>query len=621
MTYPSDPATVYALGVRDGEHVVSRLVRLATERHLADLEHGAARGLVWNADEAEDACDFFPEVLCLPEDSEAEDLEDEADREPEDGTPFVLSPFQQFIIGSLFGWYAWRVSKTTGKRRLQTRFRVAYFEGAKGCGKTPMGAGILLYMLIRKRGAQLFCAAVGKDQAKLAFADCEKMVMASPALRALVDKKVNNLAVLSTGSFIRPISSEKRGLDGKRVQGAVIDELHEHPTEMVVAKVRAGTKGRPDALIFIPTNAGFDRESICWQYHEYSRQVLEGVVENDAWFAFVCHLDACEKCHAAGHYQPSDECPDCDDWQTEGPHWLKACPNLGVSVTWEYQREQVREAISLTSQRSLVRRLNFCQWMQQATVWIPPEAWAACKGSVSSASLVGRECFIGIDLSDKIDLTAVICVFPRPLERPTDPGGESGSGSAPIDRAIDVLSFFWMPKETLQRRANEDRIPYPEWERERYLTATTGPMVDHDAVVDFILNVLAKKYQVRGIGIDQAGASAVLTRLRREFGDDKDDADQRFVQEIRQGFRGMSDPSKTLEALVASRNLTHDGNRLMTWCISNMAIEPNDWREIRPIKIAPRKRIDGGVALIVAIAKMLTTPALEARWTGEVVAV
>jgi hypothetical protein len=150
-------------------------------------------------------------VLCLPEETDAdEDQKAAADVSPEGGTPFVLTPFQQFIVGSLFGWFAYVVSKRTGARRLQQRFRIAYFEGGKGCGKTPMGAGILIFLLVRHgvRGAQLFCAAVTKEQAKIAFADCVKMVAASPALHALITVLGHNLSVKSTGSFIRPISAE-----------------------------------------------------------------------------------------------------------------------------------------------------------------------------------------------------------------------------------------------------------------------------------------------------------------------------------------------------------------------------------------------------------------------------
>lgn len=579
MAKALDPVTRYARDVVDGSTVASKLVRLACARHLRDLEQQSAKGLEWRPQRAIDVIEFFRDILCLP---------DEGEDAGADGKPFELSPFQAFIAGSLFGWYT-----SAGKRR----FRTAYVETAKGSGKTPFGAGLMIYMLVAdgERGAQVYCAAVTKDQAKLAFTDCENMVQASPHLRELIDKTVNNLAIADTGSFLRPVSSEKRGLDGKRVHGCLIDELHEHPTNIVTVKMRAGTKNRHNALILEITNSGFDRETVCWDHHDYSRQVLEGTVDNEAWFGFICHLDACEACQAAGKYQPSDDCPDCDDWKTEGPHWLKANPNLGVSLSWQYLREQVKEAIDIPSQRNMVRRLNFCQWTQQDEVWIPVEQWAARKGAITSSSLVGRECYVGIDLSEKIDLSAVVLIFPRPIER------SAPSVDGTLDRAIDVLPFFWMPKATLQRRTQEDNVPYVQWEKDGFIRSTPGDIVDHDAIVDFVINEAAKKYSIKHIGFDQAGATAAVTRLRRHFGDD-------LVTEVPQSFRHLSEPCKTFEALIVSGNLEHDGNPVMQMCVGNLAIEENSWREIRPIKISQRKRIDGGVACIDAIKVMLLTP-------------
>ena len=164
-----DPVTAYARSVVDGTTVAAKLVRLACERHLRDLDTGPARGLEWKPDQAQRVIDFFADVLCLPDEDDAGTVTG--------GKPFILSPFQAFIAGSLFGWYT-----EAGARR----FRVAYVETAKGSGKTPFGAGILIYMAVAdgERGAQCFCAAVTKDQAKLAFTDAENMVKVSPELNA-----------------------------------------------------------------------------------------------------------------------------------------------------------------------------------------------------------------------------------------------------------------------------------------------------------------------------------------------------------------------------------------------------------------------------------------------------
>ncbi len=614
-----DPATRYATDVVARRIVACRLVTLACARHLDDLRRQQEKGLVWKPADAQEALDFFREVLCLPEETDVdEEQEAAADVMPEAGTPFILEPFQAFIVASLFGWFATIVGKKTGATRLQQRFRIAYFEGGKGCGKTPMGAGILLFMLVRHgvRGAQLFCAAVTKEQAKIAFADCVKMVRASPALQALIQERGNNLAVLATGSFIRPISAEKRGLDGKRVQGAIVDELHEAPSAIVVVKLRAGIKGRPNALIFVPTNAGFNRASVCWEYHEVSRQILEGTLVNEAWFAFVCHLDPCEACYAAGRRQPADDCPDCDDWKTEGPHWLKANPNLGVSIPWQYLRDQVREALQIPSQRNMVRRLNFCQWTDQIDVWIPTESWARCKTALERqafiTSLAGRECFIGLDLSELLDLSAAVLIFPRPLSRP---GEALRVDEQAIDRAIDVIPYFWMPAKTIQRRGQEDNVPYPQWATEGFITATAGDMIDQDAIVDFLIGPVSTIYHVRGIGFDLSGAAGVAKRLTDHFGED-------LVTVVPQSFKILNKPSKTLEALVVTENVAHDGNPTMAMCMGNMAKEENAWREIRPLKLSQRQRIDGGVALVDAIWALLNTapaktPAFQMLFLGQ----
>lgn len=600
MTSPPDPVTRYAADVVAGTIVAGRLVRLACQRHLNDLKGAAAKGLVWRVDEALRVIAFFPKILKLPERVDAGEAQVDEEDQFAEPQPFVLSPFQQFIAGSLFGWY-----KANGRRR----FRIAYIETGKGSGKTPFGVGLMIYRCVAdgERGAQVFFAATKLDQAKIPFADLEKMVASSPSLLKKFDPTVNNMAMPTTGSFIRAISAEKRGLDGKRVSAALLEELHEHPTGIVVQKVRAGIKGRPNALIVEITNSGFDRNSICWAHHELSREILEGTKQDESWFAYVAQLDACEACRLAGKQQPSDACPHCDDWRLEGPHWQKPNPNLGISVSWQYLRDEVRVAIASPTEQNMVKRLNFGIWTDQITVWIPVDRWTLCR-SEAVASLVdfrarlqafrGRECYLGGDLSEKIDLASVQLVFPRPIVReavPVDDDGPEG-----ITRAVDVLSFFWMPDETLQQRAKEDNIRYPEWRDGGFLFSTPGALIDHDAIASFIIDEVATCVHVRGIGIDQAGATAFITRLRRHFGEE-------LVTEVPQGFRMLSGPSKTLEALVFSGNLSHDGNPVMTMCIGNMGKEENHWREIRPVKLQQRKRIDGGVALIDGICTMERT--------------
>ena len=299
----------YARAVIAGEMVANRYVRLACERHLADLETAAERGLRFDEEKAGRALHFFS-FLRLAEG-------------PFEGRPFELRPWQAFIVGSLFGWYT-----LDADGEWVRRFRNAYVETGKGSGKTPLAAGIGLYgMVADDEGApEIYSAAAARDQANILWTDARRMVEKSPVLRERVEVGAHGLAMPSRNASFRPVS-EAKNLHGKRPHVVLIDEEHAHPSGEVIDAMRAGTKGRRNALIVRITNSGFDRHSVCWADHEYSTNVLEGILVDDAWFAFVCGLDSCDEHRPGG--APVDGCPGCDQW-TDERVWLKANPNLGV---------------------------------------------------------------------------------------------------------------------------------------------------------------------------------------------------------------------------------------------------------------------------------------------------
>jgi phage terminase large subunit-like protein len=564
-----DSVTRYAADVIEGRIVAGRLVRLACTRHLHDLAHQAEKGLVWRPAAAQRIIDFFAEVLCLPEETAAGETVDED--VPVDGSPFVLSPWQQFIAGSLLGWYT-----SAGYRR----FRDAFIEGAKACGKTPLGAGLMLYLLVAdgERGAQIFFAAVGREQAKIAFADAEKMVKASPSLRALIDQKVNNLAVLKTGSFLRAISSEKRGLDGKRVHGALIDEEHEHATPVVVSKIRRGTKGRRNALVVRTTNSGHDRTSVCWHDHEYSRKVLEGTTVDESWFAFVCGLDPCALCLDKGNVFPVEDCPTCDDWRTEGPHWLKACPNLGVSVSWQYYRELVRQAKGRPDVVSDLLRFNFCVWTSAHVQAWSMTKWHACgRLTVTDADLVGAPCYGGLDLGQTDDFAAWVRLWE--LE-----GG-----------LLVVKVRFWLPRAALL--AYPDR-PYAEWERAGLLEVTEGDTTDVDLIEEAVL-ADARADGVIEIAFDKRFAHQLALHLQGA-GITMTDTPQGYA---------LNESIKSIAKAIADVKIAHGNHLIMTWMMDNTVLRPGRNKEVRLDKDAAKEKIDGPSALVMANARRIVRPA------------
>jgi phage terminase large subunit-like protein len=372
----------YSLDVITSNVPAGRMVFLAVERFLNDLAQVGARG----ARVARDAYDprqfyYFDQGGAVSIIKYFRDL-----------CPFKLEPFQQFIVANLFGWKKAGPAcdvHPQGHRRFQT----AYIEIGKGSGKTPLSAGIGTYGVCAdgEPAAEVYVAAPAKEQAAIAFRDAVRIVDGDDEHREL--KKIfkqhgcsgkmlsGNLSVGT--SFMRPVSAEHKTLDGPRPHMVIADELHEHPNTMVLDKLTAGFKARHQPLSFEITNSGFDRDTICWYHHDYSRQVLEGIVENEAWFAYVCQLDCCPKCREQGKEQPT--CDDCDNWLDESV-WIKANPGLGTILQKPYLDKQVKEALEIPATRNLKQRLNFCIWTQSEERFISPEAWRACAWEQAAAS-------------------------------------------------------------------------------------------------------------------------------------------------------------------------------------------------------------------------------------------
>ena len=430
--------------------------------------------------------------------------------------------------------------------------------------------------------AECYAAAVTRDQAKISFTDAQRMVEASPSLATRIEKLTNNLSHTKSGSFYRPVSSEARALDGKRVHYAGIDEIHEHPSSDVVDKMRAGTKGRRQALILEITNSGYDRKSVCYQHHTYSRQVLERALENDAWFAYVCQLDVCEACRAEGKANPTEGCADCDDWTDEGV-WQKVNPNLGISVTHKYLREQVAEAVGMPAKQGIVMRLNFCVWTQSVTKWLPMDKWDLCSEQFDRDALRGRRCFGGLDLARVHDMSAFALLFP-PLD-----AGEKWK----------LLLRFWCPEEDIPHRVKTDRVPYDQWVRDGYLEATDGNTTDFAFIESDIVDD-ADEFAIQEIAFDRAFADSMVQSLKDRHGLE--------MVEFGQGFYSMAAPTAEFERMVRSIELQTGGNPILDWMASNVVVRKDPAGNMKPDEDSSPELIDGMVATIMALGRAMVQP-------------
>ena len=546
-----DRTTQFAESVLAGVTIAGPHVRDACARHLRDLREAGARGMVWSAEQAEHAIAFFEEVLVL----NGGEFE---------GKPFIVQGWQAFIIGSIHGWRR----ASSGMRR----FRVAYVETAKGSGKSPLAAGLGMLGLTAdgEARAEIYAAATKKDQAMVLFRDAVAMYQQSPELQARLTtsgsgENVWNLGYRATGSFFRPISADD-GQSGPRPHVALIDEVHEHKTSQVVEMMRAGTKSRSQALIFMITNSGAGKTSPCAIYHEYACEVAAGKREDDTYFSFVCGVD------------------EGDDPLEDESCWPKANPSLQFANLpgVDYLREQVREARGMPAKEALVRRLNFCQWTAATSPWLSAAVWDPCQLDYSISDLRGRRAYAGLDLSSTTDLTGLVLVV-EPVEE-----GEPWK----------MLPFAWLPKEGMKERCLRDRVDYDVWERKGFLETTPGRAISKLHVLKRLVQICGE-FDVQSIGFDRWRIEDF-----RQLADDEGVTLPPMV-DFGQGFRDMGPAIDGFEEAILNRTLAHNGNPVLTWCASNAVTDQDPAGNRKLNKMKATGRIDLIVAAVMGHGVML----------------
>jgi len=529
------PAEQYITNVIDGTQVACRWIRLMCERHRRDLADGGQRGLWFDASAAQHAIDFFRFLRH----SKGEWA----------GLIIQLEPWQQAVTWILLGWY--RADRTR-------RFRTGYLEVARKNGKSTWLSGIGLYMLIAdgEPGAEIYSAATKKDQAKIMHAEATRMVRASPFLRQRIRVFRDNLHIPNTASKFEPLGRDADSLDGLNVHAALVDELHAHRTSEVWDVLETATGARRQPLVFAITTAGFNQDSFCFQQREYVLKVLDGIVEDDSFFGCVFTLD------------------EGDDWSDER-NWVKSNPNLGVSVKLDDLRRKAIRARELPSALTnfLTKHLNI--WTNAAALWIHPDKWKACTDVIDEAALAGRLCYGGLDLSNNLDLTAFVLLFP-----PT-----------PEDDRWIILPRFWVPEATMYERSRNDRVPYDAWVRQGFLTAIPGEVIDYEWIYDQI-DRDAQTYNIAEIGFDRWGAAEVYQRVEKMG---------LVMVQVGQGFASMSAPMKEPEKLIVSRRLNHGGHPVLAWNAHNLVAQRDPAGNIKPDKRRSREKIDGMVALIMGL--------------------
>jgi phage terminase large subunit-like protein len=527
----------------------------------------------FDAEAAQRACDFFPTFLSHYRGDFAHQ-------------PFTLLPYQdQLVIRPLFGWKR----AADGLRR----FRLLFLAVPKGAGKSPLGAGISLYLTFcdGEEGAEVYSAASDTLQAGIVFGAAKIMVEADEELARRCEILTSSIYVPDTRSVYRVLSRAPATKHGFNTHGLVIDEFHAQQSRELYETLQRGTIKRRQPVTALLTTAGEDDESICYEEWDYARKIISGTNVDETYLPVI--------------FEASKD----DDWKDPAV-WARVNPGHGITVKAD---AIAREAIAAANEPRKLNdflRFHLNRWVNQATAWIPVDWWDACTEPIEQGRLGELSVFGGLDMSQKYDLTAFVLVFREFLEGPVstlevvheDETNELVKREVSLNFRISLLPHFWIPADTMRERVKEDGVRYDLWAEQGLVTATEGNMIDYSRVVKDILGLAETFPRLKGseIGYDPAFANDVALKLR--------EAGLKTV-EVPQNYRNLSEPAHVFEALVKSARVRHDGQKVLRWNIENVAVRRTDDGRIRPVKgRRPAKRIDGVVATLMGLGRALAAP-------------
>lgn len=535
-------ANSYAREIVAGKIPACKWTIRACERHLADLKRKGWR-YKFDAEKANRVCRILEN---FPH------IKGEWARR---GELLKLEGWQLFIVCSIFGW----VDRKTGLRR----FRTVYIEVPRKNAKSTLAAAIGLYMLglDDEAGAEVYSAATTRDQARIVFTDAQAMARRSTAYRNKTGAEVvaHNIHILSRASKFEALSRESSGLDGLNIHCGIIDELHAHKTREIYDVIETATGARQQPLVLCVTTAGSNRSGICYEVRGYLLKILDGIAEDDTFFGLVYTLD------------------EGDDW-TDPKVWQKANPNYGVSVYPDDIARLAKKALEMPAARNnfLTKRLNV--WVNADTAWMDMRRWEACGDpELVPDDFEGHDCIIGFDLASKVDMAARMQLFQQPR-----------------DDGIHYFAFgkYYLPEETAENGTNSQ---YSGWAEQGLLTLTPGNVIDYGYIEDDLKDD-GSRFQVKEVPYDPFQATQFSTRMAAEGFE---------MVELRPTVLNFSEPMKELEKLVLSGHFHHNGDPILTWMASNVVCHTDAKDNIYPRKERRENKIDGVIALLMALNRAL----------------
>lgn len=554
----------YIEGVMDGSIVAGKYVKLAYERFLSDLERQETdESFDWVFD-INVAAKYiaFIETVCVHT------------RGKWAGKPFILSPWQVAFCGQLFGW----VHKNDKKRR---RFNTAHFFVARKSGKSQLASAIILAMaVLDDDGApQFVTAATKRDQAKEVFDEVRRCIKKSPELSKRFVVHKNEIYGPKEG-VIKPISSDANTLDGLSLNIGCVDEMHAMKDGDLYRVLASSMGSRKSPLMLAISTAGFVTDGLATQFVKGGKSVLDGQVQNDNLLFMIYEIDK----------------EDGDLWD-DPEAWKKANPGLGTSIELDYLMRQYENAKLYGGRHITEFMVKHCNiFVGSEQVWIDDDVWMSEENLSMPISLDVEnkiEAYAGLDLSATEDITAISVVF-----------GNQETG-------IQVDMHYFLPQSAIDRRLEKDENSiYTKMHELHNVYISPGNTVDYNTIRrkisgNYFLDGkllydednLCKKYNLKGIAYDRWNSLSLIRDLT---------GDGVVCDPYGQGFASLSFPSKSLERMALEGKLFHGGDELLRWMMSNVTLQVDAAGNIKPDKGKSGDKIDGVVALVMAIGEMLT---------------
>lgn len=544
----------YAQDVRDGKIIVGLRIKQAVERFYQWIETAEKDGFYLDHKKGISKIKFFETLLNHTKGKSA-------------GQPFTLSPYQQFTYYNVFAWM--QDHKDYGPIR---RINNVYEKVGKKNGKTAAKAGLALDHISfeLEPGAECYIGATKEDQAKICFNQAAEFVKKSTALKQL-GFKVLQREIWFGNSVIKPLGGDSKTQDGINSSFSIIDEYHAHRDDSVKENLESSMASRKQPLVYTITTAGTNIAGVCKNFEDQCIAILEGQKKDDHFFIMIHDLN------------------EADDWN-DSKTWIKANPNLGITVTMDFLKKEYNKAKNQPSKIPNFKTKHLNMWVDAPQIWIPSEVWQKNKVStknyealfVKKAAEFGS--FAAADLSTTIDLTAVVWI--------TNPDNKGNRY---------LMPYFFCPKSSIEARSKADRVPYRYWSDAGFLMATEGNTIDYAEIKKLILQK-SPKYNTSIVGFDKWNAEQLRNEVQ-EAGIE--------TEYFSQAIGIISYPTKQFEKLVYDGTLKHNNHPILSWNLSGCVTISDANENIKVHKGKSHqgvKRVDGIIASIMALGISLTPP-------------